>query len=265
MPTLVVEAYGVTIEVAVEAPGLMPRVREILPPGWEPGDPSRVRSRFVIDGDGELRADDELVLSGVDEPALLGALDSAMRSVIAQKAPDRVFIHAGAVARGGRAILLPGATWSGKTTLVAALVRAGAEYLSDEFAVLDSAGRVHPYPKPLSLRPHQSWAQVEIRAGEVGAVGSGPAEVAVIASTRYAAVEAALGPGSAGEAAIALFEHAVAARARSAAVLEAVRAAATDAVYLEGPRGEAEPTARALLACLDESQECEASALDGAG
>jgi hypothetical protein len=31
---------------------------------------------------------------------------------------------------------------------VAELVRAGATYYSDEFAVLDSRGRVHPFPRP---------------------------------------------------------------------------------------------------------------------
>ena len=46
---------------------------------------------------------------------------------------------------------LPGHSFSGKSTLVAALVRAGAVYYSDEFAVLDPDGFVHPYAKALSL------------------------------------------------------------------------------------------------------------------
>jgi len=67
---------------------------------------------------------------------------------IALWARRRVFVHAGVVAWQGRAVLIPGRTLSGKSWLVRALVRAGAEYYSDEFAVLDARGRVHPYPLP---------------------------------------------------------------------------------------------------------------------
>ena len=61
-------------------------------------------------------------------------------------------MHAGVVGWNGRALLLPGRTLSGKTTLVAELLRAGATYYSDELAVLDARGRVHPFPKPLAIR-----------------------------------------------------------------------------------------------------------------
>ena len=64
-----------------------------------------------------------------------------------------MFVHAGVVAVDGRALLLPGGSFTGKTTLVAALLRAGAQYGSDEYAVLDEAGLVLPaYPRPLSIR-----------------------------------------------------------------------------------------------------------------
>jgi hypothetical protein len=34
-------------------------------------------------------------------------------------------------------------SYSGKTTLVSELIRAGATYYSDEYAVIDERGRVH--------------------------------------------------------------------------------------------------------------------------
>src|SRR5262249_57961124 len=52
----------------------------------------------------------------------------------------------------GLAIVVPGRSHTGKSTLVAELVRRGATYWSDEFAVLDDAGRVHPYRRPLVPR-----------------------------------------------------------------------------------------------------------------
>ena len=63
-------------------------------------------------------------------------------------------VHSGAVrAPSGEGILLPGTGGSGKSTLVAALVRAGFGYLSDEAAAIDPvSGDVCPFPKALTLK-----------------------------------------------------------------------------------------------------------------
>lgn len=61
-------------------------------------------------------------------------------------------LHAGAVATAQGSLILPGPMESGKSTLVAALLRAGWGYLSDEVAALDPiTGRAHPFPKHLYL------------------------------------------------------------------------------------------------------------------
>jgi hypothetical protein len=65
-------------------------------------------------------------------------------------------VHAGAVAWRGRALLLPGKTHSGKSSLVTELLRQGASYLSDEYALIDSEGLVHGYPRPLLVRNGQA-------------------------------------------------------------------------------------------------------------
>ena len=61
-------------------------------------------------------------------------------------------VHAGAVLFGNRAVLLPGKSFAGKSSLVAELLRRGATCLSDEYALIDGAGIVHAYPRPLLLR-----------------------------------------------------------------------------------------------------------------
>lgn len=63
-----------------------------------------------------------------------------------------LFVHAGVAALDGVAVVLPAPPDHGKSTTVAALVRSGFDFLSDEAAALDPAdGRVHPFPRPLML------------------------------------------------------------------------------------------------------------------
>jgi predicted 2-oxoglutarate/Fe(II)-dependent dioxygenase YbiX len=64
---------------------------------------------------------------------------------VARGSPEYVFVHAGVVGWRGLAIVIPGRRASGKSTLVAELVRRGAVYYSDLFAVLDGEAHVHAY------------------------------------------------------------------------------------------------------------------------
>lgn len=104
------------------------------------------------DGRVGLWVGDEMVASAAHlqklEASIVRALDDGL---VARLSSWRV-IHAGVVAVEGRALLLPGRTHSGKSTLVAELVRRGAVYFSDEYALIDSEGLVHPYPRPMLLR-----------------------------------------------------------------------------------------------------------------
>ena len=61
-------------------------------------------------------------------------------------------VHAGVVQLGSRTAAIPVDSGGGKSTLTAALVLAGLEYLSDEGLCIDyDTGVVEPYPKPISL------------------------------------------------------------------------------------------------------------------
>ena len=70
-----------------------------------------------------------------------------------------VFLHAGVIGWRDRAFVFPGPSFAGKSTLIAELVRAGATYYSDEYAVVDEDGRVHPYARALQMR--QSGGSVQ--------------------------------------------------------------------------------------------------------
>lgn len=84
-----------------------------------------------------------------------GVLNYALWDVhafVAQWARDFLFLHAGVAARAGRALLLPATRDTGKTTLTAALVAAGFDYMSDELGPIDPlTGRVYPFPKQMSM------------------------------------------------------------------------------------------------------------------
>jgi hypothetical protein len=255
--TLSIEAHGVPISIELPDSSLVARVDRILPPGHVPADPAQASVAFRLGRETaetfSLAQGPQRLVAGVGADDAIRYLDGAIRESIAAQSPQMIFIHAGVVAHGGRGLVLPGATFTGKTELVVALLRAGASYYSDEFAVLDSDGLVHPYPRRLSVRDRATGVTRDLAAEELGApTGATPVRASVIAVTRYvrqsswqpATLTPALGL-------MRLLAHAGQARSDPERALAAVHRAATRAITLEGPRGEAEPTALALLAQLD--------------
>jgi hypothetical protein len=123
---------------------------------------------------------------------VLDSFESHVQLTVAEHAPRRVFVHAGVVGWKGRAIVIPGTSFSGKTTLVERLIRGGATYYSDEYAVLDERGRVHAYARPLGMRtPNSSKTSSKskrVTAAEIGArVGARPLPIHLVLSTNYKA------------------------------------------------------------------------------
>ncbi len=90
--------------------------------------------------------------------AALAAVKSLDDAVVHRMKSFRA-VHAGAVFIDEKALLFPGSTHAGKSSLVAELLRRGASCFSDEYALIDNEGQVHSYPRPLLLRngrPQQS-------------------------------------------------------------------------------------------------------------
>lgn len=245
-------AFGVTIDLAVDDPEAFDAIQALLPPGWVAAERQNADTAIEL-RDRSVLVDGEQVrrVGWSEGPA--AALDAVIRGRLGELAPRHVFVHAGVVAMHGSAIVLPGSTMAGKTTLVAALVNTGAEYLSDEFAVLDEDGLVHPYPKPLSIRLDpgsraQTEVPIEMHGGQVAGE---PVPVGLIAVTRFVP-DAEWRPVSrtAAEGAMALLSNALPARLRPAQTLATLRRACANATVLEGPRGSAPSAARELLRVL---------------
>lgn len=93
-------------------------------------------------------------LSAPSIPEMARALVWAVNSLALETPATDVHVHAAVATLDGRAIVLPGASGAGKTTLAAALALGGWSYLSDEVAAIGLDGAmVRPYPRPLALEP----------------------------------------------------------------------------------------------------------------
>jgi hypothetical protein len=96
---------------------------------------------------------DEVLIASADQPEyLLRQIIDVLDRALIQRLKNLHAVHAGAVLLGDRALLFPGGSHSGKSSLVAALLRRGAVCFSDEYALIDAKGQVHTYPRILMLR-----------------------------------------------------------------------------------------------------------------
>jgi hypothetical protein len=191
-----VTGYGARVGVRVSDPALIPMLQARLPPGariTRMGAVERIVS-VILGGPGPRRGartfhlvydNHTLAKRSHDLAAALAGYDSALRQALALLSRRKVFMHAGAVGWRGRAILLPAPTFCGKTSLTAALVKAGADYLSDEYAVLDADGLVHPFPKPLSVRDARARQTDLPLAALGGRVAKRPLPAGLVVMTRY--------------------------------------------------------------------------------
>src|SRR5262249_27698654 len=72
---------------------------------------------------------------------------------VSSNAHPVLLLHAGVVERGGRALILPAASGTGKSTLCAGLIHRGWRLLSDEMVLLrPEDGRLVPCPRPVGLK-----------------------------------------------------------------------------------------------------------------
>ena len=257
--TMSVWAYGVRIGVRANDPGLGEALARHLPPGSkfaDFSDAARVYSLVVDEADDRSGKHWNSVYLNGALLALSSTLEAALRAFekdvqlyVAEMAPDRVFVHAGVVGCQGRGILLPGRSFAGKSTLVAELIRAGAEYYSDEYAVLDSAGGVYPYPRPLSMRPVGGPGVTKEPVHTFGGQArSAPLPVGLVVVSKFrSGGEWRPHRLSPGRGALALLANTVSARRIPKIVLATLHQIVAGAVVVASERGEASHVAESIL------------------
>jgi hypothetical protein len=253
---LAFQAYGVRVAVSVDDEGLVDRVVRRLPYSCSMVEPRGNEPLFALvtvaqrPGQPLYRINhaNEMVAHGDDLQDILDLLAFLLQIHVAEMADDWVFLHAGVVAWNGRAIVLPGRSYAGKTTLVRELVRAGAVYYSDEYAVLDGEGWVHPFTRSLAIRgetPRQVYYPVETLGGTAGTEPI-PVGLVVLSTYRRGARwrPERLSPA---QGMLALLNHAVPARRRPAAVLDTLNKVVAGAPVIRIVRGQARNVALRLL------------------
>lgn len=220
---------------------LFARLREVMPPGARPCPPDAAEHTILL-----LLADDGYRIEVPENGGMrcrdlefaVGLLDAQVRQLLAMHAPGRFFVEAGVVAVDGRAIVMPGPSMTGKSSLVAALVDRGASYYSDTFAIFDGEGLVYPFARPIPSRgEHQP-----------GLCGEEPLPVGVVVRVPYRSDgEWQTGPRTRGEGLLLLMEHAVAARERPVETVRALRRVSEHALFLDGHRVDAAEAAANIL------------------
>lgn len=253
-------AYGTRFGLRVNEPAMLERVRSCLPLEWEPADSAEVDflySLLFVRSNGRpgwrpyhlLYTGSARLARTMDLAELFERLESHLELLTAFLARGHLFVHAGVVGWQGRAIIIPGRTFSGKTTLVKALIEAGASYYSDEYAIFDETGQVHPYPIALAIRDesgrNRQKTPVEALGGQAG-IEPLPAGLVVVTTYRPGArwQPRRLSPA---RALLALMDNTVVARRGSEFSMPILRRVVERAAAVKSARGEAAEVVTPLL------------------
>jgi hypothetical protein len=254
---------------SLAAPGLS---TTLLGSSFTISAPSRLLTRLAADLAGFLSCESSVSAVGL-------SLDDAGRNLAAPEAPSGpdplqnavaaitgyaiscsplLCMHAGVLAGASGLVVVPGRSGHGKSTLVAALVRAGFGYLSDEVLAVDRTSlTVAPFARPIALDANScavlglpfggetgggAGAERLVGVDELGRFGASAPVTDIVLSARRPEARsettvASTGRGAAVTALLAhAFNHYADPAASFRAVVALVRAARVwEAAYAEAP------------------------------
>ena len=257
-----IEAYGVRIGIETEKfftkSQIKASLKNVLPNGYAEIEYETAVHYFSLKKIGKayfIYKNNEIYFETEKKLFIINALDSQIRITVAEFAVGKVFVHAGVVAWKNLGIMIPASSFHGKSTLVAELVKKGAEYYSDEYAVLDEDGFVHPFPKMLSMRGIiDDYTQKDIPVEDFGGVpGTKPVPVALVLITEYQQ-NALWRPQtlSMGNGVMEILAHTISIRRQPEFSLNVLNKIARRAIISKTRRGEARQTADLLLGFFDQ-------------
>ena len=213
-----------------------------------------VEHHFILNlsasGENSFYLNGKEVASNRTRADVLRGFETQLRLTVAEYAPERVFVHAGVVSWRDTAIVIPARSFQGKTSLVAELVRRGAVYYSDEYAIFDAEGCVHPFPKTLSIRGEiDEFTQKEYPVEAFGGkAGEKKIPVGLILLTRFDPT-AEWNPEvlSAGQGILEILEHVVPIRYNPKFSIKVLNRVANRAIIAKTLRGDVSKSVDSIL------------------
>lgn len=143
--------------ICAEPPELAALLDRLLRSFRAPGEPLEWYSLTPVEGAAHVVHLGDVQVLRMADHHLVGVFLWHLNQRVMLETTSTLTVHAGVVSHDGRALIFPGDANAGKSTLVAALVHAGFQYLSDEAALIDlDDAIVHPYHRSVSLEPG-SW------------------------------------------------------------------------------------------------------------
>ncbi len=260
---IAIESFGVRLRVHAGRTELLKEINErisgIIPDGlYKKIAPRRAVHSFSVRRNSlaeyVLFKGRQKITFGDDKENFLKFLDWQIRMTIAEFAVSRVFVHAGVVEWEGKAIILPAKSFGGKTTLVKELTKLGAKYYSDEYAVLDEDGFVHPFPKMISIRGLiDKYRQIDYPIETFGGIkGVVPVPVGMVLLTEFeSGAEWHAQVLSEGMGMIELLSHTIPIRYNPKFSLKVLNKIVNRAIIVKTKRGEAEEFAVKVLSFFE--------------
>jgi hypothetical protein len=247
-----VELWGAGATITVNTPELAKGVPAYVPFGAVVREPADTDGHFAVrarDGVYTVVQEDGTTQPYEHPHVAMTTLASHLALYLMSRSPEVLFIHATAVASGGRAIVLPGRMGTGKSMLMMALLRAGAAFYSDDYLPLDPQGRAHPYPLPPWFRDPESGSYSPQAFEALNpTVGEDPVPVGMIAHVVYKpGASLSVRPVTAGKGVLIMLDNALGTHQSPGLALTAARSAAARACVLECERDDADEAAAALL------------------
>ncbi len=167
-----------------------------------PGAPAKIEAEVRRDGDWRVEVEGREGRSLPDFEQAVRALNHELMHAVMRCRRDLFYVHAGVVGWRRQALVFPGLSRAGKSTLVLAALHAGAQLLSDELLAYDPvAGRAVAFPRALKIRDEcvdyfPRWRDAFVGTGEArflpfgsldADVVSEPALVAAVVSPTWSA------------------------------------------------------------------------------
>lgn len=250
-----VVVYGEADDGAVVAVDVPRPVAHLLADRWPPEGLSRADT---VDRDVVLRlAVGVDFVSGattatVNDEASPGGwerIESELALFTADRLAGWVAVHAAVIAYGNRVLLVPGASGVGKSTLCLAATRAGAQVLSDEYALVQpSTGLVRGWRRPVRMRTPQGIQRLDL------VVEAPPMQVGLIAVVVHSPhAGSAWSTLAAPDVVVALMANTVCARSRPDESLDAALSLARSTMAVGGTRGDADEAIAELLTIVGAS------------